>query len=264
MDNIFEASGIYYIYDGGAEALSGLSMSLAKDEKLGVVGANGSGKSTLLLHLIGCLTPGTGELKYKGRPVTRGTRKALRRETGFLFQNPDDQLFLPTIGEDVAFAPANAGATDAEIEKNVESALSAVGIAGLKERSPWKLSGGEKTLAALAGLLAACPETLLLDEPTSGLDPAARENFIGILKGLSCTMAIATHDLDLVLDVCSRVIFLRDGKVFGESAVPGLMADEVFLRRCGLRLPMTLRRRGAVPCGAFRSDMTREGISCEL
>lgn len=178
MGDIFDVSDIHYAYDGVHKALNGLSMRLSKDEKLGVVGANGSGKSTLLFHLIACLTPKSGELRYKGAPVAPATRKKLRREVGFLFQNPEDQLFLPTVGEDVAFAPRNAGMAPQEIEKSVAAALSAAGICGLRDRSPWALSGGEKTLAALAGVLALSPETLLLDEPSSGLDPAARENLI--------------------------------------------------------------------------------------
>lgn len=241
MSKIFEVSDIGYAYEDGTRALSGLSMSLNKDEKLAVVGANGSGKSTLLFHLIGCLSPDFGVLKYKDNLVTRDTKYRLRREVGFLFQNPDDQLFLTTIGEDVAFGLKNSGMAAADIESNVKLALEVVGIASLRNRSPWRLSGGEKTLAALAGLLALKPETLLLDEPVSGLDPAARENIINILKALSCSLVVATHDLDMVLEVCDRVILLKEGKVFGESGVPGLLADRDFMVNCGLRLPLTLR-----------------------
>lgn len=241
MSKVFEVSDIGYAYEDGTMALRGLSMSLDKAEKLAVVGANGSGKSTLLFHLIGCIVPDHGELKYKSSLVTRDIRHKLRLETGFLFQNPDDQLFLTTVGEDVSFGLKNVGMTAADIEKNVELALEVVGITSLRNRSPWRLSGGEKTLAALAGLLALRPETLLLDEPASGLDPAARENLIDILKTLSCSLVVATHDLDLVLEVCDRVIILREGKVFGESGVPGLLANRDFMVNCGLRLPLTLR-----------------------
>lgn len=243
MSKIYEISNICYAYDDGTAALDGLSLSLGKSEKLGLVGANGSGKSTLLFHLIGCLRPDSGELKYKGESVAGNSAAVnrLRRETGFLFQDPDDQLFLATVGEDVAFGPRNQGMTPEQIDRSVIRALETVGISAIKERSPWKLSGGERALAALAGLLACEPETLLLDEPTSGLDPAARENIIAVLKELPCAMVIATHDLDLVLDVCDKVVVLDKGKVFGESGLPGLLADDAFLRSCGLRLPFTLR-----------------------
>lgn len=232
-----------YAYDDGTPALDKLSISLAKSRKLGLVGANGSGKSTLLYHFVGCLSPDAGELRYKGEAVghDRGLVDRIRRETGFLFQNPEDQLFLTTVGEDVAFGPRNLGMTPEDTERSVERALEAVGISGLRDRPPWKLSGGEKALAALAGLLACEPETLLLDEPTAGLDPAARENIIAILKELPCSMVIATHDLDMVLDVCDRVVVLNRGKIVGESGLPGLLADETFLISCGLRLPLTLR-----------------------
>lgn len=245
MNRIFEVSDICYSYDDGTAVLDRLSVVLDESEKLGVVGANGSGKSTLLFHLIGCLSPDSGEIRYKGASIAggKGMKQQLRRETGFLFQNPDDQLFLTTVGEDVAFGPRNLGMTEGDIERNVGRALETVGISSLRNRSPWKLSGGEKTLAALAGLLAAEPQTLLLDEPTSGLDPASRENIIGILKGLPCSMVVATHDLDMVLDVCDRVVILNKGRVFGESALPGLLADDDFMASCGLRLPLTIRAR---------------------
>lgn len=241
MSPIFEVFNIGYTYNNGPKALSCLSMSLGESEKLAVVGANGSGKSTLLFHLIGCLAPDFGEMKYRGKNVTREVKKKLRRDVGFLFQNPDDQLFLTTVWEDVAFGPKNAGLGAADIDKNVASALEVVGISAVSGRSPWKLSGGEKTLAALAGLLATQPGALLLDEPTSSLDPAARENVIGILKKLTCSMVIATHDLDLVLEVCDRVIFLLEGKVAGESGIPGLLIDKGFMENCGLRLPLSFR-----------------------
>lgn len=245
MNRIFEASDICYSYDDDTAALDGLSFILGEAEKLGVVGANGSGKSTLLYHLIGCLSPDSGEIKYKGASIvgSGGMKQQLRRETGFLFQNPDDQLFLPTVGEDAAFAPRNLRMPVDDIERNVTRALETVGISAIRNRSPWKLSGGEKTLAALAGLLAAEPQTLLLDEPTSGLDPASRENIVGILKELPCSMVIATHDLDMVLDICDRVVILNKGKIFGESALPGLLADNGFMMSCGLRLPLTIRAR---------------------
>lgn len=246
LNEIYAAANICYAYGDGTPALDMLSISLGKSEKLGLVGANGSGKSTLLYHLIGCLSPDSGELRYKGKEIgrDRGVVDRIRRETGFLFQNPEDQLFLPTVGEDAAFGPRNLGMSPEDADRSAERALEAVGIAAIRDRSPWKLSGGEKALAALAGLLACGPETLLLDEPTAGLDPAARENIIAILGELPCSMVIATHDLDMVLDICDRVVVLDRGKVVGESGLPGLLADEAFLISCGLRLPLTLRAAG--------------------
>lgn len=240
-DIIFNVKDLCYFYADGTEALKGVSFSVSKNEKLALVGVNGSGKSTLLMHLMACLSPKTGSIAYKGRVLTKDMRKALRRSTGLLFQNPDDQLFLPTVWEDVAFGPRNLGFSESEVRSKVGEALSVTGIEHLSCRSPWKLSGGEKTLAALAGLLVMEPDVLLLDEPSAGLDPGSRRNLINIMSRLSCSIVVATHDLDLVLDLCDRVLVLKKGAFAGESDVPGILADASFMEKCGLELPLSLR-----------------------
>lgn len=238
---VFEIDNICYSYADGTNALSNLSFSVEEGEVLGVIGANGSGKSTLLMHLMGCLSPSSGQIFYNGELLTKGLRRKLRAECGLLFQNPEDQLFLPTVREDAAFGPRNFGCSEDEVTERVNEALTSTGIESLCDKAPWKLSGGEKTLAALAGLFAMRPQVLLLDEPTAGLDPRSRTALIDIIKQISYSVIIATHDLDMVLDTCDRVIILNGGTVAGESYIPGFLTDGLFMERCGLELPLTVR-----------------------
>ena len=240
MNSIMDIQGLIYRYPDGRPALNGVHMTLAEGEKVALVGANGSGKSTLLLNLIGCLIPQSGEIRAFGHIVDKASLPEVRKKTGFLFQNPEDQLFMPTVREDVSIAPANKGWEHARIRDWVEECMATAGVAHLADRPPWRLSNGEKRLVAVAGILAMQPELFLMDEPTSDLDPRARRNFIALLKRLSHAMLIATHDLDMVLECCTRVIVLDNGRIVGESSVPGLLSDESFLREHGLELPLSL------------------------
>ncbi len=238
---VFETINLCYSYADGTHALNNLSFALEEGEVLGIVGANGSGKSTLLMHLIGCLPQSSGKILYKGELMSKDVRWKMRSNTGLLFQNPEDQLFLPTVWEDAAFGPRNLGYTEDEVRERVNKALHDTGMFPLRNKAPWKLSGGEKTLAALTGLFAMGPDTLLLDEPTAGLDPQSRRNLINIIKNVPCSVIIATHDLDMVLDTCDRSIILKDGAVAEESDIPGVLIDKVFMEQCGLELPLSCK-----------------------
>jgi cobalt/nickel transport system ATP-binding protein len=206
-------------------------------ESVAVVGANGAGKSTLLLHLNGLLLPGAGEVRIGGLPVTRATLASIRRTVGFVFQDADDQLFMPTVRDDVAFGPMNLGLSAQQVQDRVRVALESVAAAHLAARAPYRLSGGEKRAVALAGVLAMEPSILVLDEPSSGLDAAGRRRLIGLLRLLTQTRVIATHDLDLVLEVCQRVLVLHEGKLQADGAPDALFADRELLRLCRLEPP---------------------------
>ena len=240
---VFEIENICYSYPDGTKALKDLSFSVYEGEILGIAGANGSGKSTLLMLMMGCLSPLDGKIIYDGDRLCKEKLRAMRRETGLLFQDPDDQLFLPTVWEDVAFGPRNLGLSEEEVASRVRSALRDTGIDALSEKAPWKLSGGEKTLAALAGLFAMKPRTLLLDEPTSGLDPKSRRDLINIMDRTEITAVIATHDLDMVMDVCQRLIIMKNGTIVSDGDVPGVLTDRKFMASCGLEIPLSLMSR---------------------
>jgi cobalt/nickel transport system ATP-binding protein len=235
-----------YAYPDGTPALRGVDLRILQGESVAVVGANGAGKSTLLLHLNGLLMPGAGEVGIGGLPVTRATLAQVRRSVGFVFQDADDQLFMPTVQDDVAFGPANLGLSAQEVEARVRAALAAVGAAHLAARAPYRLSGGEKRAVAIAGVLAMEPSILVLDEPSGGLDHAGRRRLIGLLRSFTQTRVIATHDLDLVLEVCRRVVILREGKVQADGAPEELFADRELLRLCRLESPMRINSDRAV------------------
>ncbi len=238
-DYIFKTYSINCRYSDGTHALKDFSFSLKCGEKLALVGANGSGKSTLLLHLMGCIKPVSGVIEYRGEVLSKKLYPRLRRETGMLFQNPDDQLIMTKVWDDVAFGPRNLGLDEAEVKYRVDAALKRIGISHLAEREPWKLSGGEKLLAALAGILVMNPSAVLLDEPTAGLDPSSRRNLIGIIRDMECSVLIATHDLDMVVDVCDRVVVLDNGRTAAESDVPGVLYDKDIMMSHSLELPLS-------------------------
>jgi cobalt/nickel transport system ATP-binding protein len=230
-------SNISFSYEKHAPpALIDVSVTVEKNETLCVAGANGCGKSTLLQIMGGCIKPEQGEISA---PLC-----------GVVFQDVDHQLFMPTVWEDVAFGILKKGTRPEHAREAALEALRSVESEHLAEKPPYKLSGGEKQRAALAGILITRPEVLVLDEPSANLDPRARKNLIALLRRLPCTKIIASHDLDLILDLADRVLFLRKGRAAGESPVagrsaPGLLSNETFLQDIGLELPLTLRERGA-------------------
>lgn len=238
---------VSYAYPDGTPALDGVSFGVRHGESVAIVGANGAGKSTLLLHLAGVLLADRGEVRVGEWPVTAKTLAQVRRTLGLVFQDPDDQLFMPTVGDDVAFGPVNLGLPQAEVEERVASALARVGASHLRARPPHRLSGGEKRAAAIATVLAMSPDVLVLDEPSAGLDPAARRALIAQLGALEHTRIVASHDLDLVLDVCRRTIVLRAGRVEADGPTAELLADDELLARARLERP--LRLQGCPRCG---------------
>ncbi|MEF9995515.1 MAG: ABC transporter ATP-binding protein [Burkholderiaceae bacterium] len=243
--HLLEAIDLAYDYPDGTPALRGLSFRIHHGEAVAIVGANGAGKSTLLMHLNGLLMPSRGEVRIGDWPVTRKTRPQVFRSVGYVFQDPDDQLFMPTVFDDVAFGPLNMGLDLPEVERRVHDALATVGAEHLAARAPYRLSGGEKRAVAIAGVLAMAPDVLVLDEPSDNLDPAARRRLMTLLAAFSHTRVIATHDLDLVLDVCSRVIVMKAGAIEADGAPVEIFADAALLARCGLEAPLSWQGRRA-------------------
>jgi len=229
-----ELRGVTYKYDDGTLALKDFSLLVERSEKVAIVGPNGAGKSTLLNLLAGFRMPFSGKVLIEGRELTEENADELRREVGLVFQDPDDQIFMPTVEEDVAFGPRNLGLDD--IEGRVKLALRSAGIESLAKRRPHRLSHGMKKRVAIAGILAMDPKTLLLDEPTSGLDPRARAELIKLLKGMDKTMLIATHDLEAAAEMVDRVVVLNVSVVTQGTMREVVMSREV-LRDAGLELP---------------------------
>ena len=211
-------------YPDGTLAIDGLNLHIKKGEHAALIGANGAGKSTLILSLVGVL-PGTGEVRVDGTRLDKKTLPLIRTKAGVVFQNPDDQLFLPTIYDDIAFGPRNLGLDEETVRRRVEDRLALLGISHLRDKTALKLSGGEKRMAAMATVLSMKPEVILLDEPTAFLDPRARRNLIRVLQSLPHTMLIATHDLAFAAEVCPRSILLRRGKLFADGPSEALLYD---------------------------------------
>jgi cobalt transport protein ATP-binding subunit len=242
-----EVRDLRFHYPDGSEALRGLDLRVDEGECVGLIGPNGAGKSTLLLHLNGILPEGGGRrdpaVFVFGQPVVAANLHAIRRAVGLVFQDPDDQLFCPTVFEDVAFGPQQFGLDPAEVRRVVAEALAQVGLAGFESRAPHHLSGGEKRRVCLAGVLACAPRILVLDEPTSTLDPRGRREVKALLQRLSATRIIATHDLELVVEVCSRAVVLDGGKIVAQGPPAELLADEPLMLAHGLERPHILQHR---------------------
>jgi cobalt/nickel transport system ATP-binding protein len=234
---LLEARDLYYGYPDGSPALNGLSLTLERGEKLALVGANGSGKSTLLALLAGCFLPDRGDILLSGQTVGSALER-LRKAVGLIFQDPDDQLFMPRVLEDVAFGLVSHGMDVVEAHERARATLETLSAAHLENRLPHRLSGGEKRMVALAGILAMRPEIVVLDEPSSALDPRARKRVIEVLRALDRPMILATHDLDMALDVCGRASIVNRGRVAATGELPALFRDEALLRANGLELPL--------------------------
>jgi cobalt/nickel transport system ATP-binding protein len=223
--HIIEARDLRYTYPDGTEVLKGVSFHITHGEAVAVIGANGAGKTTLLLHLNGCLIPTGGEVRIGEIPLTRETVNRARRAIGMVFEDPDDQLFMPTVFEDVAFGPLNMGLAPSSVEQCVNLALERVGMLHLKDRPPYKLSAGEKRAVAIATVLAMTPDVLVMDEPSASLDPRGRRRLVEFLKSFEHTRIIATHDLTLAAEVCSRVIVLADGRVAADGQTMEILGN---------------------------------------
>lgn len=236
-----EVCGLCYAYPDGHRALNGVSFTLGRGEKLALVGPNGSGKSTLMLHLAGCIAAQTGTVSLEGVPVGKDLKR-LREAVGLIFQDPDDQLFMPQVVEDVAFGPVAHGVPAEEAHARAREVLESLNVGHLAERPPHRLSGGEKRMAALAGILVMRPEIVVLDEPSAALDPRARRRVIEVLQELDKPLILATHDLDMALDVCGRAVVLFDGRVAADGDLETILGDEALLRQNGLELPLRCSR----------------------
>jgi cobalt/nickel transport system ATP-binding protein len=230
------AVGLSYRYPGGHGALHGVDLHVADGERVAVLGPNGAGKTTLMLHLNGLLT-GEGALEVAGVPVRRDTLTELRRRVGLVFQDPDDQLFMPTVREDVAFGPLNMDLDRDEVAARVAEALASVRMGHVADRAPHQLSMGERRRVAIATVLAMRPRLLVLDEPSANLDPRARRELLEVLDGVGRTMLVTTHDLPLAAELCDRAVILAGGRVVADGPCARILADGALLAAHDLELP---------------------------
>lgn len=237
---------VHYRYPNSYEALCGVSFRITHGEKVALVGANGAGKSTLLLHTNGLLMPSQGGVVLGGIALTRRTLPLVRQSVGLVFQDSDNQLFMPTVEEDVAFGPSNMRLEPEEIRRRVTEALDAVGALDLRGESPFRLSGGQKKRVAIATVLAMEPSVLVMDEPTSNLDPRARRQIIDLIRRFSHTTLIATHDMEMVLDLCDRTIVMKEGRIVADGSTRHVFGDLALLEECGLEQPCELRMKRAL------------------
>ncbi len=239
---LVEFRDVSFRYPDGTEALKRISFRITHGESVGVVGANGAGKSTLLMHLNGCLMPTTGAVIIGDLALTQKTRQEMRRKVGVVFQNPDDQLFMPTVFDDVAFGPLNLGLEEGAVRERVERSLSLVNGLALRDKPPHHLSLGQKSAVAIAAVMAMEPDILAMDEPAANLDPRSRRSLITLLKGFRHSKLIASHDLDLILDVCQRCIVIGGGAVVADGPSVEILTNRELLENNSLELPLSLQR----------------------
>jgi cobalt/nickel transport system ATP-binding protein len=243
---VIEVNDLDYSWPTGEQALANIRFCIRAREAVGLVGPSGAGKSTLLLHLNGLLpdplpTNNSISIKINGFPVSKPNVVTVRQAVGLLFQEPDDQLFCSTVADDVAFGPLNLGLSQAEVRQRVTDALNAVGLINLAARSPLQLSLGERKRVCLAGLLACRPEILALDEPASSLDPRARKQLLSILSQFNGSILVASHDLDFVAQLCTRVIVLDQGRIQADGPTNEVLTNKSLLEKHGLEVPLRLR-----------------------
>jgi cobalt/nickel transport system ATP-binding protein len=230
--------GVHFAYPDGQVALDGVDLAIGPGERVAVLGPNGAGKSTLVLHLNGIFEAQRGEVTIGGLPVAKRNLAEIRRRVGIVFQDPDDQLFMPTVQDDVAFGPAQAGFRDAELDGRVRRSLDAVGMGERRESAPHHLSFGQRRRVAIATVLATEPTVLVLDEPTANLDPAARRELTEVLASLDVTLVVVTHDLPYALEVCERAVVLDRGRIVADGTTASVLADTELLAAHRLYLPV--------------------------
>jgi cobalt/nickel transport system ATP-binding protein len=237
---ILRIKDLSFAYEDGIKVLDGLNLAANEGESIGIIGANGIGKSTLMKLLVGLYLNYQGELEVAGHAVTKKNLSHIREHVGYVFQDSDSQLFLSTVEEDVAFGPQNYGLSDEEVQRRVEEALERVHITHLRKKHNYKLSGGEKKLAAIATILSMEPDIIIMDEPSIALDPRNRRNLINILNEIKTLKIITSHDLDFIMDTCSRALLLDDGKIIADGDVRKILTDKELLEEHGLELPLSL------------------------
>jgi cobalt/nickel transport system ATP-binding protein len=245
--HIVEVRNLRHIYPDGTAALKDVSFVITHGESVGIIGANGAGKSTLLQHLNGCLEPTGGSIHIGHTPLSKGTLPDIRRTVGMVFQDPDDQLFMPTVFDDVAFGPLNLGYSQTDVEERVTEVLEMVGAGHLRDKPPYHLSGGEKKRVAIATVLSMSPDILVMDEPTSGLDPFARRQLMALLREFRHTKIFTSHDLDMVLALCERTIVLHAGVVRADGPTGEIFSNDALLAGCCLEKPLSMQNCPA--CG---------------
>ncbi len=234
---VLDVRGLAFAYPDGHQALYGVDLHVHRGERVALLGPNGAGKTTLVLHLNGILSAGSGTVEVSGLPVARENLSEIRRRVGIVFQDPDDQLFLGTVRQDVAFGPANLGLRGDELHRRVTEALELVGMAEYVDRPPHHLSFGQRRRVAVATVLAMRPEILVLDEPSSNLDPASRRELADIVRSLDVTVLMVTHDLPYALELCPRAVVLSDGSVVADGSTYDLLTDQELMARHRLELP---------------------------
>lgn len=240
--HIVKFENVSYQYPDGTKAIKNISFLITHGESVGIVGANGSGKTTLLMHLNGYVLPTEGIINIGDIILNKNTRQEIRKKVGLVFQNPDDQLFMPTVYEDVAFGPINLGMDKETVKVKVKQALSLVNCYELKDKPPHHLSGGQKRSVAIATVISMDPDILAMDEPSSNLDPKSRRYLINLLKNFKHTKIIASHDLDLILDVCNRCIVLKDGTIVADGDTKSILSDKILLEANNLELPLSMQK----------------------
>lgn len=234
-DHLLDIEGLHYTYSDGTKALRGVDLRLTAGEKVGLVGPNGSGKSTLLMCISG-LSFGVGQLRVEGEALTSSNAKKTRGRVGLVFQSPEDQLFMPTLADDLAFGPINQGRSEADVSARVERVAEQMALTDMLDRPPHHLSMGQKRIAAIASVLVMEPLLLLMDEPSSNLDPRSRRRLMDVLAGLETGMLIASHDLDMVGRVCRRVALIDEGRIVTDGPAREVLADASLMERHGLEV----------------------------
>ena len=240
---MIEFQNVDFSYEKDRKVLHDMSFSIGRGESVGLIGANGAGKSTIMKLLLGLLGPDSGKVLIDGIEVKNETLGDIRAKLGFVLQNSDNQMFMPTVYEDMIFGPLNYGLPRAEADRRVDEVLGRLGLEYLKNRYNHKISGGEKRMAAIATILAMEPEAILMDEPTSALDPYNRRIVINTIKGLPQTRLIASHDLDMILDICDRVILISGGRIAADGPVREILTDRELLEANRMELPFCFADR---------------------
>ena len=231
---------VSFSYDGEHKVVDDLSFTIGKGESVGLIGANGAGKSTMMSMMLGLLK-GSGEILVDGLPVNKQNLPQIRQKIGFVLQNSDNQMFMPTVYEDMIFGPLNYGLSREEAERRVDKVLDMLGLQDLKHRYNHKISGGEKRMAAIATILAMEPEMIVMDEPSTALDPVNRRRVINTINSLPQTKLIASHDLDMILDTCQRVLLISRGKIVADGSAESLLLDRALLEANQMELPLCLQ-----------------------
>ena len=237
---MLEFRNVSFSYEPGTPVLDNLSFHIRKGETVGLIGANGAGKSTIMKLMLGLL-PAQGEILVDGMPVTKQNLPPIRQKIGFVLQDSDNQMFMPTVYEDMIFGPRNYGLSKEETERRVDAVLARLGLTALKHRHNHKIAGGEKRMAAIATILAMEPEMIVMDEPSTALDPVNRRRVISTINSRKETKLIASHDLDMILDTCQRVILLNHGRIVADGEAETILRDQALLEANRMELPFCLQ-----------------------